>query len=62
MWYLIQCKIHIYPLFSTLLQFSEKSNVLSSEKTKNEGRYTGYNTSKIKASEEVDEIMDFCGK
>jgi len=30
-------------------------------KSKNECQDTGYNTSKIKASEEVDEIVDFCG-
>lgn len=29
---------------------------------KNERQDTGYNTSKIKASEEVDEFVGFCGK
>jgi len=40
----------------------KKAMICQVSKTKNERTDTGYNTSKIKAFEEVDEIVDFCGE
>jgi hypothetical protein len=40
----------------------KKATICQVRKTKNEGLYTGYNTSKIEACEEVDENVEFCDK